>query len=136
MRHKLEKAGLGERVLVDSAGTTAFHAGEAPDARSVAAAKRRGILIDGLRARKVEVGDFHEFDLILALDHTHLQALRRGAPKDGKAEVALFLEYSGGTRENEVPDPYYGNTEDFEYVLDLIESGVTPLIDKLQQHLR
>jgi protein-tyrosine phosphatase len=136
LRHRIEEAGLGDKVLVDSAGTTGFHAGEAPDRRSVQAAKARGILIDGQRSRKMEEGDFHDFHLILALDHTHLQHLRRSIPKNATAEVALFLEYTGGTREKEVPDPYYGDAQDFEYVLDLIDAGVKPLVDKLQQQLR
>jgi protein-tyrosine phosphatase len=131
-RHRLEKNGLSEKVLVDSAATHAYHIGEAPDMRSVAAAKKRGIMIDGLRARKLEPGDFYEFDLILACDYEHMQHIHRMAPKDATAEVALFLEYTGATKEKEVPDPYYSDNHHFEYVLDLIEAGVEPLIQKLQ----
>jgi protein-tyrosine phosphatase len=136
LRHRAEAQGLADRILVDSAGTHAYHVGEAPDQRSVKAAKKRGILIDGLRARKVAPGDFHEFDLILGLDFEHVQHLRRMAPKDAKAETALFLEYAGNLREKEVPDPYYGDEHHFEYALDLIEAGVEPLIEKLEQHIR
>lgn len=136
MRHFVDEAGLSGKVQIDSAGTTAFHAGEAPDMRSVKAAKQRGILIEGLRSRKIAPGDFDAFDLILACDNEHLQFLRRMQPKDSRAEVALFLAYAGATKENEVPDPYYGDAFQFEYVLDLIEAGVKPLIDKLHQQLR
>jgi len=136
MRYYLESKALGDRVFIDSAGTTGFHAGEAPDMRSVAIARKRGVMIEGLRARKVEVGDFDAFDFIFALDNEHLQHLRRMCPAGAKAEVALFLEYAGVERASEVPDPYYGETHHFEYVLDLIESGVKPLVDKLQQQLR
>ena len=136
LRHHVQKAGLGAQVLVDSAGTTGYHAGDAPDRRSVKAAKKRGIDIAHLRARQVQPKDFHEFDLILALDNSHLTQLRRRAPGDAKAQIALFLEHAGATAEREVPDPYYGQEQDFEYVLDLIESAVKPLVVKLQQQDR
>lgn len=136
MRFHVEKNGLASRVQIDSAGTTGFHAGDAPDMRSVAAAKKRGVMIDGLRARQIGEKDFDDFDLILALDQEHLNFLRRKKPADSRAEVALFLEYAGVAKTSEVPDPYYGDAHHFEYVLDLIEAGVKPLMDKLQQQLR
>ena len=135
LRHRVTEKGLTDKVMVDSAGTHAYHVGEAPDSRSVKAARKRGIMIDGLRARQVAPGDFHDFDLILALDFEHIRHLERMAPKDARAKTALFLEYAGGTREKEVPDPYYGEAHHFEYVLDLIEAGVEPLIDKIQRQL-
>ena len=136
VRRYVEEAGLSDKVLIDSAATQSYHVGDAPDPRSVQAAKKRGFPIDGLRARQVAPDDFREFDLILGLDHGHVQHLRRMAPKDAKAHTDLFLEYAGGTRETEVPDPYYGDQHHFEYVLDLIESAAKPLIEKLQQQLR
>jgi len=135
LRHRVEALGLADKIAVDSAGTHAYHVGEAPDQRSVVAAKKRGILIDGLRARKIAPGDFTEFNLILALDFEHLTHLRRMEPKDATACTDLFLEYVGNTREKEVPDPYYSDTQHFEYVLDLIESGVEPLVEKLKMEV-
>lgn len=135
LRHRIEALGLANKIAVDSAGTHAYHVGEAPDQRSVSAAKKRGILIDGLRARKIEPGDFNDFNLILALDFEHLTHLHRIRPENATAHVDLFLEYAGGTREKEVPDPYYGDHYHFEYVLDLIESGVEPLVEKLKQEI-
>jgi len=131
LRHRL-RALKKQGIEVDSAGTHAYHISEAPDPRSVAAAKKRGVMLKDLRARKVTPEDFHIFDLILALDYDHLQHLQRMAPGDAKAHTALFLEYAGH-KEKEVPDPYYGEAWDFEYVLDLIEEGVEPLIGKLEQ---
>ena len=135
MRYRAQAMGLGDKIMIDSAGTHAYHVGEAPDQRSVEAARKRGIMIEGLRARKIAPGDFHEFDLILGLDSGHMQHLERMAPKDATALTALFLEHAGSTREKEVPDPYYHDSHRFEYVLDLIESGVKPLLEKLQQEL-
>lgn len=132
LRHRVEAMGLSDKISVDSAGTHAYHVGEAPDQRSVAVARKRGIFIEGLRARKIAPGDFNEFNLILALDHEHLRHLQRMAPADASARTELFLEYAGNTKESEVPDPYYHDNHHFEYVLDLIESGVEPLIEKLK----
>ena len=135
MRHHVEAMGLADRILVDSAGTHGYHVGDAPDQRSVLTARKHGIYIEGLRARKVEQEDFREFNLILALDYEHLKHLHRMAPKDATAHVDLFLEYSGNTRETEIPDPYYGDQHDFDHVLDLIESGVKPILVKFQNQL-
>src|SRR5262245_40022021 len=112
LRHRLEKHGLHNEVEVDSAGTHAYHVGEAPDSRSVAAANRRGIDIGSLRARKVSREDFSRFDLILGLDRGHVELLNRFSPAKSLASVALFID-------QEVPDPYYGGPEGFEQVLDL-----------------
>ncbi len=133
LRHRLAVSGLEGKVHVDSAGTHAYHVGEAPDTRSVKAASARGVMIGDLRARKVNQGDFSEFNLVLGLDHGHVQSLRRMAPEGAAAEVALFLDYAGATREKEVPDPYYGGHQDFEYVLDLIEAASEALVGKLQK---
>lgn len=135
MRERVAAMGLQEKIMVDSAGTHAYHVGEAPDSRSVATAKKRGILIDGLRARKIAPGDFDEFDLILGLDYEHVRHLRRMAPEGAKAVTDLFLDYAGNPKEKEVPDPYYSDQQHFEYVLDLIEAGVEPLIEKLKPEL-
>ncbi len=75
------------------------------------------------------------FDLILALDSEHMRHLRRMAPQDAKARTELLLEYTGSTRETEVPDPYYGESHHFEYVLDLLEESMDSLTTKLQQQL-
>ncbi len=135
MRRRVEELSLSDRIAVDSAGTHAYHVGEPPDRRSVATARSRGFLIEGLRARKVEPGDFYDFNLILGLDFEHVSHLRRMAPENAKARTELFLEYAGHLREKEVPDPYYSDRQHFEYVLDLIVAGVDPLIRKLQNEL-
>ncbi len=135
LRQKLEDAGLHESTLVDSAGTQGYHVGEAPDVRSINAANKRGVKLADLRARQVRPSDFTDFDLILALDHSHLAQLQRIAPKNTKARLALFLEHAGTTQESEVPDPYYGGATGFEYVLDLIEQASDGLIAKLRAQL-
>jgi protein-tyrosine phosphatase len=131
LRHRAREAGHADIIQFDSAGTHNYHVGAPPDPRSIQTALSRGIDIQDLRARKLLAPDYQDFDLILALDNSHLRHIREIAPKEAKAKAALFLEYAGATKETEVPDPYYGNQRDFEYVLDLIEAAALPLIKKL-----
>lgn len=133
MRHYVHQQELSKEILLDSAGTHGYHIGEAPDPRSIDAAAQRGFDISDLRARRVEASDFQEFDLILGLDNSHMRHLREIAPRNAKAEIVLFLEYAGATKEKEVPDPYYGSRKHFEYVLDLVEAAALPLIQKIKQ---
>jgi protein-tyrosine phosphatase len=127
----MEAPGLG--IKVDSAGTADYHTGAAPDVRSQRAALRRGIDISDLRARQVTRDDFARFDLILAMDRENLRALEAMRPKNSPARVALFLDYAPALNIPEVPDPYYGNTEDFEKVLDLTTAASRGLLARLQE---
>ena len=122
----------GLMLEVDSAGTADYHVGEPPDRRTVAAARRRGYELSGLRARQVQAEDFHRFDFVLAMDRANLAALERLRPEGAGARVALFLEQAGDPVD-EVPDPYYGGVEDFERVLDLCESGARGFLDRLDK---
>jgi protein-tyrosine phosphatase len=109
-------ASRGWDTTVDSAGTEGWHAGEPPDPRTVEAALARGYRLDGLRARKVTLADFTDFDLILAADRGHLAKLRDLAPPRSRAKLRLFLG------EADLADPYYGGPRDFEAVLDAVEA--------------
>ena len=123
-RHFIQAAGLADSIEVDSAGTNGYHAGEAPDPRTRKVAQSRGYDLSGLRARKLEVLDFQRFDLILAMDRGHLEIMQRLCPEVYQPRLRLFMEYARDSEFDEVPDPYYGNAEGFERVLDLCESGV------------
>lgn len=131
LQKKLQDAGL-EHIQVESAGTTGFHNGEPPDTRSIHISHKRGYDISNQIARKVEEQDFHEYDLMLAMDQGHLSELERRMPKKAKAKLALFLEHGGIEDVKEVPDPYYGDETDFEYMLDLIESASEQIVEKLK----
>ena len=120
LRSALANAGLP--IEVDSAGTANFHVGRPPDSRSIAHARRRGYELGGLRARQVNAGDFLRFDLILAADDTNLSVLRRLCPTEYRHKLSLFL----GDRP--LPDPYYGESEGFEKVLDLVEHRCAALV--------
>jgi len=121
---------------VDSAGTAGYHVGEPPDARTRAAASRRGYDLSPLRARMVAPSDFEEFDLILAMDLQNLKVLHRRAPAHARERVRLFLEFAPEAVVSEVPDPYYGGPNGFEEVLDLVEAASRGLLAHLRQRSR
>lgn len=126
-----EFAGLP--LYVDSAGTANYHVGEPPDRRTIAAARRRGYELAALRARQVCVEDFSGFDYVLAMDRSNLAELDELSGGTARAHVGLFLEFAPQAGIDEVPDPYYGGTEDFERVLDLCEAGARGLLRQLGQ---
>ncbi len=136
MRSRLAEQAPDLELELDSAGTHDYHVGNPPDRRTVEAARRRGVDLSQLRARQVMAEDFARFDLILAMDrHNHdlLEALR---PGNAGATLELFLKYAARSGETEVPDPYYGGANGFEYVLDLVEHACDGLIAALRSQRR
>jgi protein-tyrosine phosphatase len=131
----VERAGLADRIEVDSAGTHGYHIGEPPDARAIAHAQRRGYDLSRLRARRVARTDFERFDLVLACDRGHHGLLRRLADKAQHGRIAMFLDYAPELGLEEIPDPYYGDPRDFERVLDIVERASQGLLAALQRKL-
>ena len=134
LRAELDRRGLGH-VSVDSAGTGAWHVGEAPSARAVTEAGRRGIDISGLRGRQVGGADFGRFDFIVAMDRSNLEDLRAMAPAGSTARVDLFSAFAPEAAFEEVPDPYYGDETDYTHALDLIEAATAGLADRITREL-
>ena len=126
---------LGDRILTDSAGTERYHVGEPPDRRSAQAAKQRGYDIDDLRARQIRPGDFAAFQMILAMDRGHFQALKRACPPEWQSRIHLFLDFADGFDGPDVPDPYYGGGIGFQLVLDMCEAGANGLLAHIRQTL-
>jgi len=134
-RKLVSDAGLADLIQADSAGTHAYHIGEPPDRRAIAAASRRGFSLEGIAARRVNTTDFETFDYILAMDQDNLRALHESADDEFHGKVRLFLEYAGSSPGNEVPDPYYGGAAGFERVLDLVEDASRALLESLRKDL-
>ena len=118
---EVEKAGLQDQVTVDSAGTTGYHIGERADHRMRAAASRRSYDLQS-RARKVSRDDLTNFDLVIAMDKDNLSHLQK-LPPQPTARVCLFHDFLSDDWPEEVPDPYYGCDDGFEFVLDMLEAG-------------
>lgn len=122
LRHLASENGRHQDFVIDSAGTGGWHVGDPPDSRAIAVAAGHDIDISQLKARKVSTSDFDRFDLILALDRNNLRTLQEIAPPACRARIALFSMQAFGTVED-VPDPYYGSTADFEAVYRLLYRG-------------
>ncbi|MFA7553547.1 MAG: low molecular weight protein-tyrosine-phosphatase [Spongiibacteraceae bacterium] len=133
---RVKSAQLSEHISVESAGTADWHIGKSPDARSAAAAARRGYDLSGLRAQQVSKADFDHFDYILAMDSDNLANLTRLKPAAYQGELGLFLPYTHAHDSStplEVPDPYYGEGDGFELVLDLVEGASAGLLKYIIQ---
>jgi protein-tyrosine phosphatase len=149
MRALVEQAGLQDSIELDSAGTGAWHVGNPPDARAVAAAGERGFELHG-RARQIRREDFDDFDLMVAMDSENLRELRRLAPgRDEREKVRLLREFDPASGvgseappsrpiasrvagELDVPDPYYGAAGGFEEVLDLVHAACVGLLEQIR----
>lgn len=135
MRRLVDDAGLDQEIEVESAGTGPWHVGNAPDPRSVEAAARRGLTLDG-SARQVSGEDFERFDMLVAMDRANLRDLRALAPgAEAREKVHLLREFdpgSAGAPDLDVPDPYSGGRRGFDDVLDLVEAACAGLLDRVR----
>lgn len=122
--------GGGRDIQLDSAATSAWEVGSAPDPRSIAIALRHGIDISGQRARKVTPQDFSRFDLILGMDGSNVADLKALAPAAARDRVQLFLEFAHG-QARDVPDPYYDGAEAFAEVYRMIREASEALATRL-----
>ncbi|RZJ21840.1 low molecular weight protein-tyrosine-phosphatase [Acinetobacter sp. UBA3106] len=142
LRHFCDKQQLN--IMIDSAGTSNYHPGKAPDERSQRHALKRGYDLSSLRARQLKPQDFLEFDLILAMDHENLsniQALLQQtqtayAASQIRAKIALMSEYDQNYRKQALPDPYYGGADGFERVLDQCESSSLAWVGIFKQQFK
>lgn len=126
-RVEFARHGLG--IAVASAGTHDYHVGQGADPRSIAAAQAHGYALEAHRARQLCAEDFVRFDAILAMDRTNLRAIERVRPSRATAAIALFPEWAG-IDAHEVPDPYYGDADGFERVVELARRGIAAAIGR------
>ncbi|MCG8491402.1 MAG: low molecular weight phosphotyrosine protein phosphatase [Sneathiellales bacterium] len=129
-RAEVLNAGLEEKIGTDSAGTGAWHIGNPPDGRAQQAALSRGIDMSDLRARQAEKADFDRFDYIVAMDRSNYENLKRMSSRESRAKLVMMLDFSNETEE-EVPDPYYGDMSDYNYVFDLLQPAAKALLDHM-----
>ena len=128
-RQFVEGRGESHRIEIDSAGTIDYHTGKTADPRMLAAASDRGYTLIS-RARQVNRNDLNEFDLIVAMDRnnrTDIEMLSRL----GTARLHLLSDFLDDDYPVDVPDPYYGGAQGFEYVLDMIEAACPGVLDEL-----
>ena len=124
---------ITDKFVIDSAGTHAYHIGEAPDLRAQRAAMSRGVELTHLRARKVVMGDFEDYDFLLAMDSDNYSVLLDACPEQFRHKIKYFLEYAPQLNSREVPDPYYGGKYGFERVLDMVEAASVGFFEWLKK---
>lgn len=126
---KLSRADLDLRL--DSAGTSAYHAGRPPDPRAQRIARDWGLDIAHERARVVTADDFDRFDIVFAMDRDNLAELSTLRPRSSSARVELVMSLAPDYGLDEVPDPYYGAEDGFRQVIDMLEAAADRLVDEL-----
>ena len=132
-RDLVAREGLGGTINTDSAGTHRYHIGKPPDERAQEAILKRGIDISDLRGRAVTSADFLEFDYVLAMDAGNYDMLEAMSGEAGPGRLHMFLDFAREHEEREVPDPYYGAFDGFEYALDLIEDAAAGLLEDIRK---
>lgn len=131
MNHLIEQQGVGDLVTCDSAGTASYHVGNPPDRRMNAAAQRQGITLVG-SARQFTAADFERFDLILAMDRSNYRDILSLDTKGRYThKVKLMCEFCTQHPDEEVPDPYYGGEDGFNYVIGLLTDACRSLLKSL-----
>ena len=129
MNHLIEQAGLSDRIVCDSAGTSSYHISSPPDERmSFAAVTKLKINLRG-QARQFQKSDFQDFDLILAMDRENYQDILYLDPTEKYYQkVRLMCDFCSRHTLKEVPDPYYGGSEGFNQVIDLLVDACEGLL--------
>lgn len=129
LQARIHAAGLDQLVTVDSVGTGSWHVGGPPDPRAIATAARHGVDISGLRARQLCASDYARFDWLLCADPDNLREVRARAPADGRARMALLLEWAGQGK-HAIPDPYTGGETDFAHVWSLVDRAALAIVER------
>lgn len=132
-RHKVQAAGLSDQFEIDSAGTGNWHVGENPDPRTIRVLAENGIHVYS-RARQVHPKDFQRFDYVIAMDEANYNDLVRLAGGN-QERISKMMQWELNPLSNVVPDPYYGEIEDFRRVYDLLDGATDSLLDNLREKL-
>jgi len=133
MAHLVSERGLSGRIEVDSCGTIGHHAGEQPDSRSIAVARKHQIDLTTQRSRQLRPDDLEIFDYILAMDRSNLSGIKQLQTESSTANLSLMLEHGSGRSGMDVPDPYYGGPQGFDLVYDMILESCEGLLESIVQ---
>mgnify|MGYP003676210204 FL=1 len=135
--HLVQERGLADHYRIDSAGTSAYHAGDPADSRSIAVARKHGIAVPSV-SRQTRSSDYSEFDWIVAMDRQNLSDLQAQEPSESSARLVLLRDYdpvvsAGDTSSQDVPDPYYGGPGGFDTVHAMVARSCERLLDVLEE---
>ena len=132
----VKEEGLQDRIIISSAGVSGWHVGNSPDARMQQTARDHGINLNS-RARQFQSSDFEQMDLVLAMDHSNLSALKQmSAEPELQDKLFLFRSFDPQSNNDlEVPDPYYGGDKGFETVYQIVDRTCPKVLDHLKAQL-
>lgn len=131
----LEGSSYKDQVSIDSAGTHGYHVGHSPDPRAIATAQDFDVDIGHLRARRVSVSDFDDYDLIIAMDRSNFEDLKAIQPRDSKASLRMMMAFHPQAQPEDVPDPYYGGMDGFTYMCELLDAATRELLKDVEGRL-
>ena len=136
----LRMAGLTDRVLVDSAGTTNYEAGRPIDPRAARVLEAHGLRPRTHVARKFQPEWYVERDLILALDIDHYGHLREFAPTGTAHKVRMLRSFDPAVAhldqlDQGIEDPWFGDQSDFEATWQLIHAAVPGVVEHVRHEL-
>ncbi|NHZ99677.1 low molecular weight protein-tyrosine-phosphatase [Massilia sp. CCM 8734] len=134
-RSRASAAGLDPFLLIDSAATSNYRIGHAPDPRSSDHAARRGIDLTNQRARQITLADFERFDHIYGMDRQNIAMLKSACPPQYQHKIGLLMQFATRSDADVVPDPYGGDIDGFELVLDYIEDAADGLVASLRARI-
>lgn len=133
LKKKLEVINLDKNFFVDSAGTIDYHSGELPDYRMIACGEVRGYKLDHHARKFLPQKDFYNFDLIITMDEENYSTINLWDTKNKfSIKVKRAVDYCRKFNVSKVPDPYYGDESDFNYVLDILEDVCDGIIAKFK----
>ena len=135
-RALVRRAGLADAFHIDSAGTYDGHVGQPASMLAIEAARLRGYDIDDHRARLLTNEDLLKFDLPLAMDRTHLAAMRWMSPRERRDRPTMLMKFAPQLGVEEVPDPFGGPARGYEEALNLIEAACKGLLAGFQSELK
>lgn len=130
---KINKAGLQDKYLVDSAGTGDYHVGEMADARTRKNAASHGIEITHL-ARQFKSADFNDFDFIYAMDNSNKQHIMAMAKSDSSRKKVKLMRCLDSDNNPDVPDPWFGGEEGFEAVYNILDNCTALILKELENN--
>lgn len=131
--YMVQTSGLRDYVEVASSGTHDYHVGGAADKRSHAAAKSRGIDLSAHRAQHLKKEHCAEYDYIIVMDRSNYHHVMDICPPEHQEKIHYFLDFAPQLNLKEVPDPYFGGSEGFENVLDLVEAASAGLMAEIRE---
>jgi len=134
-QHLVKQDEFDNYFEIDSAGTSAFHAGQPANIKSAAVAETYGVPLLS-RARQFRSSDLDYYDLILAMDHENRDELLAMAKTPAQKErIQLLRDYDDVPEDGQVPDPYYGGAEGFQNVYTIVERSCKNLLQQLKPQL-